>query len=49
MTGPPPVTESATAEGAAPDPMADDPPPEPPVESPELPLSPRGDAPKSGE
>jgi len=49
MTGPPPVAESAVSEGAGPDPMADDPSPALPAQSPELPLPPRGDVSKSGE
>lgn len=49
MTGPPPTAESAAPDGGqddigAPDPMADDPPPAAPTESPELPLAPRRDA-----
>ena len=48
MTGPPPVAESA-AEKPVPDPAADDPPPAANAQSPELPLPPRGDAPKAGD
>lgn len=51
MTGPPPEAENAAVEASGPDPMADDPPPPPaaPAQSPELPLPPRGNAPKSGD